>query len=155
MKLSRVVIVTLSNPCVSIAQQTGAYVQSRAWTYSKTYEYNTFRTLNSCIPTSNAPKGKETTASIKLPANPTVQMAAEHIPPIKISCHQLYNDFLHINASSSMDASDTDSSSCITYPKTNNSALRHVRIKGVLPSNTMRMHHPIFLNQESSPVGSA
>jgi len=53
MELNRVV--TLSNPCVSVAQRT--YVMAR--TYSKTHEYDIFLTLSSSIPTSTVRLGEK------------------------------------------------------------------------------------------------
>lgn len=54
-------------------------------THSKTYEYRTFRTLSNCTATSNAPRGNDANASIKLPLKLTVQIADEQNPPMMIS----------------------------------------------------------------------
>jgi hypothetical protein len=92
-----------------------AFIHAKPETHSKIFEYNSFRTLNNCIPTNIPPSGMHITESMKLPSKPTLHIDAEHIPPMSTSCHQLYNGGLRISVSSSVDASETDNSSWITF----------------------------------------
>jgi hypothetical protein len=52
--------------------------------------------------------------SIKLPLKLTLQMDAEHIPPMTTSCHILYIGVLCMRISSSAEASETEILSWMT-----------------------------------------
>ena len=86
-------------------------------TYSKTFEYNSFRTDTICTLTRSAPSGNAINESTKLPENETEQIAAEQNPPMMMSCHHEYIGLLRMSASRLREASDTEISSWMTCAK--------------------------------------
>ena len=65
------------------------YRHDRIETYSKTFEYNSFRAAKSWMTMRRHPRGNATSESMNEPLKLTLQIDAEHAPPNKMSCQFL------------------------------------------------------------------